>query len=247
MAGTSQTVSPSAGRLARDASACGRRMPCSSPPWHRRARAARRAAGRSRSRATCGRRRRPRAPRHGSSPALDEERVLEARRARRGGVVGVVAVHEQVAADLQLAQTPLATSKANVPVPAPVTSGQAMPAAPMLACAARASDAARCDAAARSSLSRRCWAEPWYACTPAKRRPPSAARARRRAAPVRPPPRPARRSGRGRRRPRRRRRSCCRPRRRRARAARSPRSNRPRSRAGCAWRAPPRAPACRRR
>src|SRR6478609_9924945 len=35
--------------------------------------------------------------------ALDEERVLEARRVRRGDVVGVVAVHEEIAAHLQLA------------------------------------------------------------------------------------------------------------------------------------------------
>ena len=96
-----------------------------------------------------------------------------------------------------------------------------MPAAPMLACAARASDAACCDAAARSASPRRCWAEPWYACTPAKRRPPSAARARPRAARAgrRPPP-AQRRSGPGRRRPRRRRRSSL-PRRRRS-ASREP-------------------------
>ena len=58
-----------------------------------------------------------------------------------------------------------------------------MPAAPMLACAARASDAAWLRSPPRA---RRCRAgagrAPWYACRPAKRRPPSGGAARRRAA-----------------------------------------------------------------
>ena len=100
--------------------------------------------------------------------ALHEQRVLEARRIGRRRVVGVVAVHEEVAADLPLAPDAAGGVEGEAAVPAPVTSGQAMPEAVMLARAPSASEAAWCDAASRSATPRRCWPPPWYACRPAK-------------------------------------------------------------------------------